>query len=209
MISFRLRSIDAATDDLAVLDARLDEMIQQAPGFSPAGDLLLTVPGLGRRGAEDLLAEIGPDLTIFESIEHLPLGVGVCPGSHESAGKKRNVATRPGERRRTWNPRLRSRFGWGLITDVQPPDLETRIGTGYQYLGADCYTPDAPPEGAPTQDRRLGSRRMHRHQDGRIATQAGPEPAVVGGFSSHTQPNWRIGAAFSALFGETQPERAE
>lgn len=103
MISFRLRSIDAATDDLAVLDARLDEMIQQAPGFSPAGDLLLTVPGLGRRGAEDLLAEIGPDMTIFESIEHLASWVGVCPGSHESAGKKKNVATRPGERRRTWN----------------------------------------------------------------------------------------------------------
>ena len=103
MISFRLRSIDAANDDLAVLDARIDELIQQAPGCSPAGDLLLTVPGLGLRGAEDLLAEIGPDLTIFESIEHLPLGVGVCPGSHESAGKKKNVATRPGERRRTWN----------------------------------------------------------------------------------------------------------
>jgi transposase len=98
MISFRLRRIDAATDDLAVLDARIDQLIQQAPGFSPARDLLLTVPGLGLRGAEDLLAEIGPDMTNFESTEHLASWVGVCPGSHESAGKKKNVATRPGNR---------------------------------------------------------------------------------------------------------------
>jgi transposase len=98
MISFRLRRIDAATDDLAVLDARIDQLIQQAPGFSPARDLLLTVPGLGLRGAEDLLAEIGPDMTNFESTQHLASWVGVCPGSHESAGKKKNVATRPGNR---------------------------------------------------------------------------------------------------------------
>jgi transposase len=98
MISFRLRRIDAATDDLAVLDARIDQLIQQAPGFSPARDLLLTVPGLGLRGAEDLLAEIGPDMTNFQSTEHLASWVGVCPGSHESAGKKKNVATRPGNR---------------------------------------------------------------------------------------------------------------
>jgi transposase len=98
MISFRLRRIDAATDDLAMLDARIDELIQRAPGFSPARDLLLTVPGLGLRGAEDLLAEIGPDMSIFASTEHLASWVGVCPGSHESAGKKRNVAARPGDR---------------------------------------------------------------------------------------------------------------
>jgi transposase len=98
MISFRLRRIDAATDELAVLDARIDELIQQAPGFSPARDLLLTVPGLGLRGTEDLLAEIGPDMTIFECPEHLASWVGVCPGSHESAGKKKNVAVRPGNR---------------------------------------------------------------------------------------------------------------
>jgi transposase len=99
MISFRLRRIDAATDDLAVLDSRIDELIQQAPGFSAARDLLLTVPGLGPHGAEDLLAEIGPDMTIFEAgTEHLASWVGVCPGSHESAGKKKNVAVRPGNR---------------------------------------------------------------------------------------------------------------
>jgi transposase len=98
MIAFRLRRIDAATDDLAVLDARIDELIQQAPGFSPARDLLLTVPGLGLRGAEDLLAEIGPDMSLFASTEHLASWVGVCPGSHESAGKKKKVAVRPGNR---------------------------------------------------------------------------------------------------------------
>lgn len=98
MISFRLRRIDAATDDLAVLDTRIDELIREAPGFSSARDLLLTVPGFGVRGAEDLLAEIGPDMTVFACTEHLASWVGVCPGSHESAGKKKNVAVRPGDR---------------------------------------------------------------------------------------------------------------
>ena len=37
MISFRLRRIDAATDDLAVLDARIDQLIQQAPGLARPG----------------------------------------------------------------------------------------------------------------------------------------------------------------------------
>lgn len=98
MISFRLGRVDAATDDLTVLDARIDELIQQAPGFSAARDLLLSVPGIGPHGAEDLLAEIGPDMTVFESTEHLASWVGVCPGSHESAGKKKNVTVRPGNR---------------------------------------------------------------------------------------------------------------
>jgi len=98
MISFRLRRIDAATDDLALLDARIDELIQQAPGFSAARDLLLTVPGLGLRGAEDLLAEIGADMRVFSCPQHLASWVGVCPGSHESAGKRKNVAARRGDR---------------------------------------------------------------------------------------------------------------
>ena len=43
--------------------------------------------------------------------------------------QKQNVMTsdRPPKNLENLEPRLRSRFGWGLITDVQPPDLETRI----------------------------------------------------------------------------------
>lgn len=98
MVTFRLQRIDAASADLAVLDHQIDQLIEQAPGFSRARDLLLSVPGLGRRGAEELLAEIGPDMAVFGSAAQLASWVGVAPGSHESAGKKKHVRTRPGNR---------------------------------------------------------------------------------------------------------------
>ena len=37
------------------------------------------------------------------------------------------TSDRPPKLLENLEPRLRSRFGWGLITDVQPPDMETRI----------------------------------------------------------------------------------
>jgi len=46
----------------------------------------LTIPGVDRRTAEVVLAEIGPDMGRFPSATHLASG-RVCPGNHESAGK--------------------------------------------------------------------------------------------------------------------------
>jgi transposase len=51
-------------------------------------ELLDTIPGLSRRGAEILLAEIGTDLSRFPSAQHLAAWAGMCPGNHESAGKR-------------------------------------------------------------------------------------------------------------------------
>jgi transposase len=64
--------------------------------FEPAIAHLVTIPGIGRRTAQTLLAEIGPDMTRFPSARHLASWAGMCPGNHESAGKSRSGRTRKG-----------------------------------------------------------------------------------------------------------------
>ena len=55
-----------------------------------------TIPGINRRVAEDVLAEIGTDMTRFASARHLASGAGMCPGNNESGGKRKSGQTRPG-----------------------------------------------------------------------------------------------------------------
>jgi len=98
MVQLRLRRIDAATADVATLDARIEELLIAEPGFSLARELLLSVPGLGLHGATDLLAEIGPDMSVFATPQALASWVGVCPGNHQSAGTKKPIGVLPGNR---------------------------------------------------------------------------------------------------------------
>ena len=60
---------------------------QRPPSWEEAIELLDTIPGVGRRAAEVLLAEIGPDMTKFPTAAHLASWCKVCPGNNESAGK--------------------------------------------------------------------------------------------------------------------------
>ena len=64
--------------------------------FEPALEQLATIPGVGRRTAEVLVAEIGPDLRRFPTPAHLASWAGMCPGNDESAGKRRSGKTRKG-----------------------------------------------------------------------------------------------------------------
>jgi transposase len=57
---------------------------------------LATIPGVGRRTAEVLVAEIGTDMRRFPSAAHLASWAGMCPGNDESAGKRRSGKTRKG-----------------------------------------------------------------------------------------------------------------
>ena len=54
------------------------------------------IPGIGRPGAEALIAEIGTDMTRFPTAGHLASWAGMCPGNNESAGKRRSGRTRKG-----------------------------------------------------------------------------------------------------------------
>lgn len=51
---------------------------------------LMTIPGVGRRTAEVVVAEIGVDMAVFASAAHLASWAGLCPGNDESAGRRRS-----------------------------------------------------------------------------------------------------------------------
>ena len=90
-----LAQIDFLDQTIATLSARVEELT--AP-FSRELELLDTIPGVDRRAAEMLLAEIGPDMSIFATDTHLASWGGMCPGQRESAGKKHSAATRKGSK---------------------------------------------------------------------------------------------------------------
>lgn len=55
--------------------------------FEPLLERLDTIPGIGRRIAEDLLTEIGTDMSRFRTHRHLASWAKMCPGTRRSAGK--------------------------------------------------------------------------------------------------------------------------
>jgi transposase len=79
---------------------RLGDAIKEQLGpFGLAGvQLASTIPGVARRTAEVLVAEIGTDMSVFPSARHLASWAGRCPGNDQSAGKRRSGRTRKGSK---------------------------------------------------------------------------------------------------------------
>ncbi len=90
LIAQILAHIDYLDETIATLSARVEQVI--AP-FSTERELLMTIPGVARLGAEVLIAEIGVDMRVFPSDAHLASWAGQCPGNHESAGKRAQYDT--------------------------------------------------------------------------------------------------------------------
>jgi transposase len=58
--------------------------------------LLQTIPGIDQISAAMILIEIGDDLSAFANAKHLASWAALCPGNHESAGKRKTGKTRKG-----------------------------------------------------------------------------------------------------------------
>ncbi len=84
-------------DHLSALVDRLDEEVDRlmAP-FAEAATRLLSIPGVAKRSAEVIVAEIGVDMGRFPTPAHLASWAGLCPGNHESAGKRSSGRARKG-----------------------------------------------------------------------------------------------------------------
>jgi transposase len=95
-VARQIRShIDFLETQLADLERRLFEQLKPQEA---ALQLLLTIPGIDRLAAAKLLVEIGVDMAAFGTADRLSKWAGVCPGNHESAGKRKPVKAVPGNR---------------------------------------------------------------------------------------------------------------
>lgn len=90
-----LRQLDFIDGEITCLS---EEVARRTLPFEEAIERLDAVPGIGRRNAEDILAEIGTDMSRFPSAAHLASWARLCPANHESAGKRRPVSTGHGNR---------------------------------------------------------------------------------------------------------------
>jgi transposase len=95
IVSAILAHLDFLDEQIQLLS---DEIEAQLAPFAGAVELLCTIPGVQRRTAEAVLAEIGTDMSRFPSQRHLASWAGQCPGNDRSAGKRRSGTTRHGSK---------------------------------------------------------------------------------------------------------------
>ncbi len=86
-----------ACDHLTAKIAELDQLVAEAAApFQRLIARLVTIPGIGQRTAEVIVAETGGDMTRFTTSSRLAAWAGLAPGDNESAGKRKKAPTRKG-----------------------------------------------------------------------------------------------------------------
>ncbi len=99
LLARQLRHVEFLEEEIEGLNQEIEERMRP---FEPQIKALDKIPGVGRRVAEQILAETGTDMNRFPSAAHLASWAGICPGNNESAGKRKSGRTRKG------NPHLRA-----------------------------------------------------------------------------------------------------
>lgn len=88
-------------------DERIQEQMRPFAGTAQAWESL---PGIDRRTAETMVAELGAEMKQFPTAAHAASWSGLCPGEDESAGKRKSGCTRQGN---VWIKRALTQSAWG------------------------------------------------------------------------------------------------
>jgi len=94
LIAQQLAHIDFLEETIEQLSAEIAERMRP---FEEALGRLETIPGVGRRTAEAILAEIGADMSRFPTAGQLASWAGMCPGNNQSGGKRLGGKTSKGD----------------------------------------------------------------------------------------------------------------
>jgi transposase len=96
---FRLRLLMGQVEGLERWIAEVGARVEALMGpFEPAARRLEQIPGVGRRAAEVIVAEVGVDMTKFPTAGHLAVWAGMSPGNNRTGGKRRREETTKGSR---------------------------------------------------------------------------------------------------------------
>lgn len=98
-------------EDLQFVESKIERLDRQ---IAPQTDVelvarLCTIPGVDLLTAWTILAELGSDMGVFASPKHAASWAGLCPGNHESGGKRFTHRTRKGNR---WVRRALCQAAW-------------------------------------------------------------------------------------------------
>jgi transposase len=95
MLKALLAHLDFLDMSISAISGEIDEALRP---FAGSLELLKTIPGVAQRSAEVIIAETGGDMSRFPTAGHLASWAGLCPGNHESGGKRLRGTTREGNR---------------------------------------------------------------------------------------------------------------
>ncbi len=95
MLSAQLRHIDYLQEEIDRLSREIE--VRMRP-FAQTMAILDEIPGIGRCVVEQILCEMGTDMSRFPTHRHLASWAGICPGNNETAGKRKRSKTCKGNK---------------------------------------------------------------------------------------------------------------
>lgn len=93
ILASQLKHIDFLNEHIDTINEEIDKRLKDKNEYI---EILDSIPGIGKRAAEVILAEIGVDMDKFSSAAKISSWAGLTPGCFESAGKRKSAKTRKG-----------------------------------------------------------------------------------------------------------------